>query len=998
MAIPNISVKNIAKGDGISGFAQLLPGEQYTSAFTIKQPDKPVRRSLHICGCVEGTEGGEERFRDKSYLLRDAAVIAGNGEYAVHIEGQKNGLSQMVYLLIKAPQFEWGGDFCCDFKLNATDFASDSAEPAGLKIEFFDAECGRDEVLLASPRADYFVPFDAGSYDWKTFCGEFRLPAEPSAMLISIGGCDLSGGLTISLPRISQNGICLEIPRYHPESEEWLCSNVSQAEWPQLSILIDDDAVFSASVFHRAANRFRDFEISLPDLAAGRHELTFVFDRGYGNYYSLDEINLLEEAVADFEIIGVPAFVPEQAEFSVMIEVNEDDCRLEISATDGAQPVADSLVCKTQGLYAVKCKAGTAGSSPEIIITSKSGKACAEVTMVTFAEGDGILLSTSDWIYIGYDQFVPYLKWMYANNIMNAVVIRPSYQWNGTRHADEEFFRKAKGLFASFNLYYALMSEGRCLPGCSINPEDEWLQGDYYLGRQAHEDDGSYNYWGRAAPYRNETLLRLMERYLDSGGIFPVFRFDDAAACNMQEASEYFVHNLKRAKSASTRHTGPSVLFRYFYQAGYEWLGAEQFYGPEEIVLSALRGASKVYGKSRYGTHHATQWGSPHTWEVEAQYKSHAVAYLHGSSHINTEDGLWNTENCNHRFSPETIQHVERQRDMMDFIKTHRRSGEMIVKIAVLQGKYDGWACFGEGNLWGQDSPEWEQGAAEESYDLLKVFYPRESLHGFSVGGTPFGPVDLLPIEASADILQTYDALVFLGWNTYDDEQFSQLLSFVKNGGTLLLTRAHLNANLTHNSAIVQPSKSEFCDFLNSYSATVADSQAPAVHITAGKGRIVFFDTDKYPADANIRSAYEKEMRVIGEACLESERNCGWARGSDNIGFTVWDTEFKEKKIRRIFLLNYSDDEVQSVNLLVRKSEFTVDIAPKSINTVYVFSGIAVLLSDPLADVLDIEKAAGKYTVTFFAVNHCYMTLFSEDGSARKVDIACGISRMVLLK
>ena len=39
---------------------------------------------------------------------------------------------------------------------------------------------------------------------------------------------------------------------------------------------------------------------------------------------------------------------------------------------------------------------------------------------------------------------------------------------------------------------------------------------------------------------------------------------------------------------------GPSTLFRYLYQAGYDWLGAEQMYGPEEIILSSLRGASRA--------------------------------------------------------------------------------------------------------------------------------------------------------------------------------------------------------------------------------------------------------------------------------------------------------------------------------------------------------------------------------------------------------------------
>ena len=36
------------------------------------------------------------------------------------------------------------------------------------------------------------------------------------------------------------------------------------------------------------------------------------------------------------------------------------------------------------------------------------------------------------------------------------------------------------------------------------------------------------------------------------------------------------VSNLHYSKGESVRHTGPSSLFRYFYQAGYEWVEAEQ--------------------------------------------------------------------------------------------------------------------------------------------------------------------------------------------------------------------------------------------------------------------------------------------------------------------------------------------------------------------------------------------------------------------------------------
>ena len=62
-----------------------------------------------------------------------------------------------------------------------------------------------------------------------------------------------------------------------------------------------------------------------------------------------------------------------------------------------------------------------------------------------------------------------------------------------------------------------------------------------------------------------------------------------------------------------TRHTGPSVMYKYFLQNGFEWAGAETMDSSTEILLSFLRGASHAYNKDKYGVHLALQWSTfPH--------------------------------------------------------------------------------------------------------------------------------------------------------------------------------------------------------------------------------------------------------------------------------------------------------------------------------------------------------------------------------------------------
>ena len=123
-------------------------------------------------------------------------------------------------------------------------------------------------------------------------------------------------------------------------------------------------------------------------------------------------------------------------------------------------------------------------------------------------------------------------------------------------------------------------------------------------------------------------------------------------------------------------------------------------YGPEEIILSSLRGASRAYSKRDYGTLHAMQWGSgPFTDPKHSLrlYMSLAVAYMHGSSHMNTEEALWLDEYANDRYSQSGKEHLYAQHRVLDFIETHTRRGELKSNVAVIQGR--------EGPVWRLLSP-----------------------------------------------------------------------------------------------------------------------------------------------------------------------------------------------------------------------------------------------------------------------------------------------------
>ena len=69
-----------------------------------------------------------------------------------------------------------------------------------------------------------------------------------------------------------------------------------------------------------------------------------------------------------------------------------------------------------------------------------------------------------------------------------------------------------------------------------------------------------------------------------------------------------------------------------------------------------------------------------------------------------------------------------------------------------------------------------------------------------------FGMYDIVPIEADVDKLCRYDFLIFLGWNSMTDENMEKLTEYVRRGGRLLMSAAHLNCSTKRNGELVLPS------------------------------------------------------------------------------------------------------------------------------------------------------------------------------------------------
>ena len=963
----------------------LRPDESVQAIVKLTQTNVPTHKYLRVVGNIQMPapfeHRGEEMFRRAEYLIDDNldSLVRKQDTYSLYFKGNGEAFERYAYYRIEQKQFKPGRleiqvPVVRQNKLNIL-----PSGEFGLKLEVFYEKPGRAaEDIYDAPDSILFMPIPAGTSDYREVKQSFLLPENVACILLRVGGHLFSGECWVEAPRLYQEGKQIaQIPfvkhaQRTDEKNYWVGVNLATRSWPRWSLKRNGQPIFEGNIFDRASN-VADFYIPLPaDTKPGDQlELSLRKEAHRAAFpYELRSIEVIEETARPFEVISVPRFVRQESEFGVLVETNQPNVRLQVQAK-GSKPSEQIIEFANEGLHVVQLRADEAGQSIPLSFESAGQVIRDTVCQVIAQTGTPVYISSGDEIYMDkeYGIYDYFFKWYVSQRVGNWYQFRPSYQWSGFRMADPEVIRHYVLLLDQLKMPYAWQVEGRTLASTQINPSLETLRTPMFRGKQAHENDGGYYYWQH---FKYQGLFSDMAaRTRPYGGIFakhrPIYtdhgtfiHYDTQGVTDMADGAQTFIANVRSSKGESTRHTGPSTLFRYLYQAGYEWLGAEQMYGPEEVILSALRGASLAYSRPTYGTLHAMQWGSgPFTDPRHALrlYLSLAVAYMHGSSHLNTEEALWTDEYANDRYTKSGREHLYAQHQMLDFIETHSRRGTLTSRVAVLQGKNDAWKSFGRGPLWSQEGDKWKFNAACESFDLLKIFYPDNIIDGCSPEGwfttTPYGTIDLLPVEAPQDVIDRYRALIFLGWNTYDADYFERIRKYVFNGGTLLLSAAHLNAELQPDVPTRFPKDDALIRELlgEDYASLTQKAEIPY-----GLGKVIYFPQQAYPAEECLREAYQAEMEKIAQEAIASEPEKGWIAPSPEIGFTAWDDAGR----RTLYLLNtdwQSDAEWHNATFIYGEKQFTVPVRQYHIENIHCAQGLALRPEANTSDVLSIDKA-----------------------------------------
>ncbi len=897
-----------------------------------------------------------------------------------------------------------------------------------LEVRFENAEHHRRDVSFPADLS-YVFNFDEGNYDFKKLSQDIVIPKDKAvSVCIFIEGEGFEGSLYLEEPfLISSNGFNI-LPTFEKSTAQrsgynWVGQNLSKTEWPEFELSLNDEVFYKGEIFERC-HRNSECEINIPDnlMRDGKNTVTLklITDMEDAPPYLLNELGIISEPRHAFDVISCPQIVTAAKPFSLLIQINEPS-DLELCSDIVNKFDDEAFSFKESGLYAVRLICDKIVN--DLTFTLKSDKhtelctiqRCLEKTM-----DDGVITGTSDIVYVNQkkEDFENFLRFYFSEQLGNLLTFRPVYRWSGARKYNRQLFEQVVPLLNKLNVKYSHMTDGREQSGIIANPPlsimskvQDGIQSGF-LGRQKHERDGSYNYWTNRSvdSYENELshdlIIRAFLKHTDCvshegatptevfyNGDKRVFYRPSNLPDNMQGMCDFVLSQLYKTRYDNTRHTGPSIMFKYFYEAGYDWVGAELMYGPLEPIVAAMRGAYRGYKKQNgFGAHHALQWSTcPH--DVPEKYRRYLLAlytsYMHGITEINLEEGLVHIEqyfSYFNRFSDCCKQYIKIQKDFNKYIQSHTRSGEFYSPFAFIHGRCDGFSIFSRTRVWGRD--DWDFCDAEKSWDIIKLFYPVSVLDsiykhfpdstkplGFNTG-TPRGNTDIIPIESHC--FERYKAISFTGYNKAEMQDFDAILSYVKNGGTLIMGWPHVSVTtdrsdiengqlefLEHSLTDYLSSSKQFTqDSYNGIKITVnpdvkadeviatTDSGIPlAVIRKIGLGQVFFINAQQYPAHDGVKKLYEAIICEVSDNINAEEKI--FAKVKDDVSFTIYD---QADGSRHLYLLAVdwynSPEKERKAALKIGRDSFDISVPFGKMLKVVAKDSIAVWSEDQSIDVL----------------------------------------------
>ncbi len=922
-----------------------------------------------------------------------------------------------------------------------------SAKARNLKIEdggyvriILDVWYTKDGIspndTTAAPDERHIINVPEGTYDFTELKKHIKIEQQKTAcVIITLEGENYSGNLYFESPFICDTEGRNLLPEFDRGNIgltrfAWLGQNLSKRDWPEFEISVNGNLCYKGEVFLKI-HRFSPVEIELPEgvFTNGENTISIKYTSNYHDVIPLlfDEILVLEKENTPFTLMNSADEFYADKDLKLLVETKNNDVNIEFESSDfelTEKTVFDEVNLVVLSLKPLKAKNG-------LSFTLKSDSFSKSYTMrrCVSKTNDNVITASGDMIYIDVSSLksvCDYIKWYIANDIGSFITIRPVYRWGGQRFVNSRVWNVFTRLCEKLELNYVHISDGRDIPGVHTNPSEKMLSGKHFMGRQLHERDGQLFYWtqenGRPreieAPLEEfyDLAARLAREYPEtiesSYRPFNIMYKDGEYSYarktpesnDMAMAHDIASQELKLLSSGNfTRHTGPSVMYKYFLQNGFEWVGTETMDSSTEILLSFLRGASQAYNKDKYGVHLALQWSTfPH--DNLRRYRRYLlslyVPYLQGVTDINTEEGLWFMEAFyayHNRLSLACEKHREELLRFNKFVRTHSRTGTFYTPFAFLHGRMDGWNGFLVNTQWG--IPSIKPGDESDSWIHLKSFYPLDALNeqgahktGFvspqrdvpfgTFSGTPRGNVDAVPVETGD--LSKYALLVFAGYNYSTVEDTQRILNAVENGSTLICTWAHFtdttnkdeldnfNINVVSNpitdklangapkfeSKNIAGTQIKVCVNLSDNLKKISpdfDTEDVVYELECGKGKIILVNTLCYPGNKAIYSVYNNLIKSCADEILKNEKvrvECG-----DDVQYSIFKQEDNTYHIYLTAVDWYNtDDTLRKAKVVTKNTSFDVEMPFGKIVKIVTDTNTFVWPENELAEVVCVNQ------------------------------------------
>lgn len=300
---------------------------------------------------------------------------------------------------------------------------------------------------------------------------------------------------------------------------------------------------------------------------------------------------------------------------------------------------------------------------------------------------------------------------------------------------------------------------------------------------------------------------------------------------DMREARDFYLDTVRRFVQNNEATGMPAslsieatALSKYNIMAGIDLHFLETPNGDPDIMMPSIRGAVRnLLDDDFWGVLIAHEWygGMRH---ADMQKRSRLdltakMAYIHGARVITLESGdtVITAYDQQHEYDSEICgDYREMIKNISEYVaKDERPAGGPIADFGILSGNLDGWCGFCQSSLWNQfGREEFGHSDAEASWWLLGDLGRKRKWSDIGNYGEcdlsaypAYGTYDIVPIEAEVERLSNYKYLVLLGWNTMTDEIMDKLTEYVRRGGRLLLSGAHLNYSARRDGEFIPPSE-----------------------------------------------------------------------------------------------------------------------------------------------------------------------------------------------